>query len=405
MGRGPWAVDQLTRRVFERTLPSLLAPSLPGPLSPQAGRGGAERVAGALLAGLDADAAAVALDALPPPVQARLDALSPLVQLDAIHARRIVLCHDEGDNVIPVGESRRLQAALGGRAGVRYVELASSSTRRLVGCAGCASRGSWGASGGSCTRCSGKQSGEACAAAGYARGMDAAPAAVLFDFDGTLGTYRPAHLELYVRAAAEQGVRVTVDALRPTVERSWQELERRGGGIAHAQHSGNEAGYRRWRGQLHRLRLEFAGARATPEQLDAIGARIVDIEADPAHFELYADALPALQRLQAGGIAAYIVSNHMWRLPEVAAAIGLGPYVRSVLTSARVGYRKPHPRLYDAAIAAAGRPAGTLLFVGDHYAHDVEGPRAAGMRAVLLDRAGTSGDASAIHTLAEVPLG
>ena len=234
--------------------------------------------------------------------------------------------------------------------------------------------------------------------------MEPGLTAVLFDFDGTLGMYRPSHLELYVRAAAEHGVKVKVEALRATVDASWRELERRGGGVAHAQHSGNEPGYGRWRAQLHRLRLELAGARATAEQLDAIAARIVEQEADPAHFMLYDDTLPALERLYEAGVSAYVVSNHMWRLPEVVAEIGLGPYVHAVITSARVGYRKPHPRLYAAAVAAAGRPPGALLFVGDSYAHDVEGPRAAGMRAVLLDRAGTSGDASAIRTLADLRL-
>ena len=40
-----------------------------------------------------------------------------------------------------------------------------------------------------------------------------------------------------------------------------------------------------------------------------------------------------------------------------------------------------------------------LLFVGDNYEQDVLAPQAAGMRAVLLDRAGTSGHPDAIRTL------
>lgn len=35
----------------------------------------------------------------------------------------IVLLHDRGDQVVPVGESRRLCSALDGRAGVRYTEM------------------------------------------------------------------------------------------------------------------------------------------------------------------------------------------------------------------------------------------------------------------------------------------
>jgi len=43
--------------------------------------------------------------------------------LKDIHAPLMVLLHDRGDPVIPVGESRRLQSALSGRAGVHYTEL------------------------------------------------------------------------------------------------------------------------------------------------------------------------------------------------------------------------------------------------------------------------------------------
>jgi hypothetical protein len=67
--------------------------------------------------------AETALRLLPPSFQARLDALSPLGRVREIEAPLIVLLHDRYDPVIPVGESRRLWAALSGRAGARYTEL------------------------------------------------------------------------------------------------------------------------------------------------------------------------------------------------------------------------------------------------------------------------------------------
>jgi hypothetical protein len=56
-------------------------------------------------------------------MQARLTALSPLEYLKDIHAPLIVMFHDRGDQVIPIGESRRMLAAFGGRAGVQYTEM------------------------------------------------------------------------------------------------------------------------------------------------------------------------------------------------------------------------------------------------------------------------------------------
>ncbi len=227
--------------------------------------------------------------------------------------------------------------------------------------------------------------------------------AVLFDFDGTLGCYRPAHLELYVRAAAEHGVATTTEAIARAVDAGWAPWET-AEGVDHSAHSASERAFAAVRARLHLARYEAAGVRAGPATMQAIAERLCVLEADPAHFALYADAVPALERVRAAGLRAYVVSNHIWRLPEVVAALGLGALVDGVLTSARVGYRKPHPAIFRAAAALAGEAPSALLYVGDNLAHDVEGARAAGMRAVLIDRTGVSAGPGAVRTLLEVPL-
>ncbi|MDY6892772.1 MAG: hypothetical protein SVO26_03530 [Chloroflexota bacterium] len=63
------------------------------------------------------------MDQLPATFRDRLCAMSPINYLKDIQSPRIVLLHDRGDTVIPVGESRRLQAMLVSRAGVHYTEL------------------------------------------------------------------------------------------------------------------------------------------------------------------------------------------------------------------------------------------------------------------------------------------
>jgi hypothetical protein len=56
-------------------------------------------------------------------MQERLTALSPMNYVKDIQAPLITLLHDQGDQVIPVGESRRLLAALGKHDGVHYTEM------------------------------------------------------------------------------------------------------------------------------------------------------------------------------------------------------------------------------------------------------------------------------------------
>jgi putative hydrolase of the HAD superfamily len=45
--------------------------------------------------------------------------------------------------------------------------------------------------------------------------------------------------------------------------------------------------------------------------------------------------------------------------------------------------RKPHPRIYQAALTRLGVPAAEAVFVGDRLKEDIRGPKDAGMRAVL----------------------
>lgn len=63
------------------------------------------------------------------------------------------------------------------------------------------------------------------------------------------------------------------------------------------------------------------------------------------------------------------------------------PYLSFVIDSAELGIRKPDPRMYQEALlrAKVSNPQ-RVLFVGDTWKNDVEGPLAAGMQAVWFDR-------------------
>jgi HAD superfamily hydrolase (TIGR01549 family) len=63
---------------------------------------------------------------------------------------------------------------------------------------------------------------------------------------------------------------------------------------------------------------------------------------------------------------------------------GITPMVDAIVFSSEVGKRKPSPELYRAALDALGTSPERTLFVGDRVREDYEGPRAAGMRAVIV---------------------
>jgi putative hydrolase of the HAD superfamily len=133
------------------------------------------------------------------------------------------------------------------------------------------------------------------------------------------------------------------------------------------------------------------------EQLD------VEITADELvaaiRFDAYDDAAPALRELRSDGLRLVAVSNWDCSLPDVLARVGLGELLDGVVSSAVAGHRKPDPAIFAPALELAGVEPEEALHVGDTRDEDVEGARAAGIRALLIDREGDGGD---ISSLAEI---
>jgi len=115
-------------------------------------------------------------------------------------------------------------------------------------------------------------------------------------------------------------------------------------------------------------------------------------------FRAFPDAAPSLAELRAMGLRLVCVSNWDFSLPDVLARCGLSDHLDGVVTSAAVGARKPDPRIFEAALELAGCAAGDALHVGDTPEEDLEGARAAGIRALLIDR----GDGGDIGSLAAI---
>ena len=77
-----------------------------------------------------------------------------------------------------------------------------------------------------------------------------------------------------------------------------------------------------------------------------------------------------------------IVSNHVPELPALVEDLGLAGWFDAVVTSARVGFEKPHPRLFAAARAVSPDPR--IWMIGDNPIADVAGARSVGIDAILV---------------------
>jgi HAD superfamily hydrolase (TIGR01509 family) len=136
------------------------------------------------------------------------------------------------------------------------------------------------------------------------------------------------------------------------------------------------------------LVLEGAGVARSPGTETALA----DLRAYHDRHNLWEsvppDVIPALTRVRAAGLQLAVVSNANGTLHALLERVRLAPFFRTVLDSQEEGVEKPDPRIFKIALARCGARPGATVHVGDFYHVDVEGARAAGLRAVLLDSAG-----------------
>ena len=168
-------------------------------------------------------------------------------------------------------------------------------------------------------------------------------------------------------------------------------------GTEHDEHSRSRDHYVAWQQSRVRGMLDEVGVPACDQ--DLLIARVHEISGH-RQIEAYGEVVGVLGTLRDRGIALAICSNWDWDLHEALDAAGLNGLVDVTVSSAWVGARKPHPRIFEHTLAELGVAPEHALFVGDTWACDVEGPRATGMRAVYLRRAHFGPDKTAPADLA-----
>ena len=102
------------------------------------------------------------------------------------------------------------------------------------------------------------------------------------------------------------------------------------------------------------------------------------------NFELYEDTLPVLGALREHGLKIGLVSNTGRDLNAFIAHHKLD--VDAAVSSGAHGKTKPHPAIFLAALEQLGVAAEEAAMVGDSPEDDVDGAKALGMRAFLIDR-------------------
>jgi HAD superfamily hydrolase (TIGR01509 family) len=196
---------------------------------------------------------------------------------------------------------------------------------------------------------------------------------VIFDAFNTIVTSRRGSKRTFLAGLVQSGLNTSRAMLA--------KLQVASEGLDHSEWSGSRQAYSEW----------------AAETLASVAQVGLDLRADlasrvvPALEQLHQApmvALPGaedcLARLKRAGFSIALCSNWGWDLAADLARTGLADYIDVFVTSARSGYRKPHPRIYQATLELAGFGVKNAVFIGDSLRTDAVGPQRIGIRSVLL---------------------
>jgi putative hydrolase of the HAD superfamily len=199
--------------------------------------------------------------------------------------------------------------------------------------------------------------------------------AVIFDVDFTLARPGPElGPEGYRRVGERHGLRLDPDRYETARLAALDSLQRR------PDYVHDDELWIEFTEQIVRgMGGEGDGARGCAEEL-------VRAWEEHERFTLYEDALPALQAIRDHGVKIGLISNGSRDLDEFVVHHGLD--ADCAIGSRAFGRTKPHPEIFRHALALLDVRPEEAAMVGDSYEDDIEGARALGMKAFLLDRDG-----------------
>ncbi len=203
--------------------------------------------------------------------------------------------------------------------------------------------------------------------------------AVFLDIGDTVMRPNPSWEDVYAIAFKEFGVEVEMADLHAALRRAYHHG---GWGMEGGFDPTEETSFQRTV-QIDAAAIAELGLEPMPE---AFYRRLAELFMITSHWHVFPDAYPTLTALQERGLKVGAVSNWVWNLPELLHTLDLVKHFDFIAASARIGYEKPHRRIFEWALEQAEVEPSQVIHVGDHVDADVLGARGVGIEGVLIDR-------------------
>lgn len=133
--------------------------------------------------------------------------------------------------------------------------------------------------------------------------------------------------------------------------------------------------------------LERQGYARPPQEVIRAAMRAM-YTVTQANWHPERDALPTLRTLKQAGYRMGLVSNAAddQDVQHLVDKGGFRPYFECVITSAALGFRKPHPRIFQIALEELGGRPTQAVMVGDDLIADIQGAKQLGLHTVWINR-------------------
>ena len=203
---------------------------------------------------------------------------------------------------------------------------------------------------------------------------------MLFDAAGTLIELCEPVAETYARVAREHGV-----TLRPNkLEIAFRVAFAAAPAMVFPGASIEEASRleKTWWRQVVSSTFRTADPTAKFADFDEFFENLFDVMGRPQAWREVPGARSLLLRLRSLRWATAIVSNFDRRLPSILRELGLADLFDAVVLCSDVGAAKPEAAIFHRALERLRVPASRAVVVGDDEELDIEGARAAGLRAI-----------------------
>ncbi len=203
--------------------------------------------------------------------------------------------------------------------------------------------------------------------------------AVFLDIGDTVIRPSPSWEHIYAMALAEFGVDVDIEELNRALRAAYHHG---GWGTTGGFEPTEDTSFRRTV-EIDQRAIGGLGLGPMPE---AFFRRLSGLFLETDNWHVFPEVLATLDALHERGLVVGAVSNWVWSLPELLHSLGLVDHFDFIAASARIGFEKPHPEIFRYALDRAEAAPGEVIHVGDHIDADVDGARAVGIGAVLIDR-------------------